>query len=136
VGEAGTSWRFEGGAWRRVRSRTGAARYGVWGARPDDVWAVGQGGVVVHFGGVAWDLEATGFAPSGDYYKVWGAAADDLFVVGEGGAMLHRSCAGWTRMDAGTDATLRTVTGRRADDVWTVGGLSGAVVLHFDGGAW
>jgi len=41
----------------------------------------------------------------------------------------------WSLVFEGLDAALISITGRAADDVWTVGANAGdgATVLHFDG---
>ena len=126
----------DGHTWQRMDAQKAPRLWWVFGFSDDDVWAVGQGGVVVHRGAVAWDLEATGLPDQGDLYKVWGAQGT-TFAVGERGNILRRDPAGvWSRMPSGTAATLRTVAGRAADDVWAVGGSQGPVALHFDGAAW
>ena len=52
--------------WRRDGSETaidyvvegGLPLSGIWGAAPDDVWAVGYGGLVLHYDGTAWQRVA------------------------------------------------------------------------------
>ncbi len=38
--------------------------YGVWGAAPDDVWAVGDHGTVIHWNGSDWSVTPVPFAPT------------------------------------------------------------------------
>src|SRR5262249_33213473 len=71
----------------------------------------------------------------GDLYKVWGADGM-VYAIGEHGNILRRDASGWSRISSGTTDTLRTLTGRAADDVWAVGGQQGPGALHFDGTAW
>jgi hypothetical protein len=47
VGDAGRIMTWDGTAVKIVPSGTTAALYGVWGATPDDVWIVGEGGLVL-----------------------------------------------------------------------------------------
>jgi hypothetical protein len=59
----------------------------IWGAG-SEVWAVGDGGVVLHA------VDGTSFAvemvpSSADFHAIAGDA-NDLYVVGSGGAILHR----------------------------------------------
>src|SRR5262245_35571670 len=42
------------GAWTAVASGTEQTLNRVWGAGPNDIWAVGAGGTIVHFDGTAW----------------------------------------------------------------------------------
>ena len=55
----------------------------LWGAAPDDVWAVGDGGAISHWDGAAWTQVPVGKFP---YYpflnKVHGSSADDVWVAG------------------------------------------------------
>ena len=70
----------------------------VWGAAPNDVWAVGDGGAISHWNGTTWSQIQTGTFP---YYpflnKVHGSSAADVWVVGlssdgkNTGVILHRA---------------------------------------------
>lgn len=78
---------------------------GAWGSSASDVFAVGDGGVILHYDGRAWSPMQSGQgtllhydgsswrpAPTGTtepLYTVWGAGAE-VFVVGRGGTILHR----------------------------------------------
>jgi hypothetical protein len=64
----------------------------VWGSAPDDVFAVGYDGVILHYDGAGWQpMEASGGVAS--LCAVWGPAgtgeAMDLFAVGEGGRIVR-----------------------------------------------
>jgi hypothetical protein len=119
--------------------------YGLWGAAPDDVWAVGavagRDGFIWHFDGERWaevalpddlPVQQDGTLPA--LFKVWGRAADDVWAVGSHGLMLHYDGATWSIVPTGTDELLFTVTGDAAG-VWAVGGSAQGVVLGADGGA-
>jgi hypothetical protein len=72
----------------------------VWGAAPDDVWAVGELGTIDHWDGARWTQVLAGTFP---YYpslaKVHGSSADDVWAVGvsgdgkNSGVVLHRAGA-------------------------------------------
>lgn len=155
VGAGGVCARYQAGTWTPID--TGAPTtllYGVWGAAPDDLWAVGgvwraapagtssEGDVVIHYDGSAWtrvDVPALAGKPESaqkDLFKVWGASADVAFIVGSGGVALHWDGSSWERKDTGMNEPLFTVVGRSATDVWAVGGLGDTKVMHWDGGLW
>jgi hypothetical protein len=46
---------YDGTTWSAVQTGfDGASFNAVWAGSPDDVWAVGEGGIVLHFDGVSW----------------------------------------------------------------------------------
>jgi hypothetical protein len=60
---------------------------GVWGSSANDIWAVGEGGTIVHFNGGAWSLVAS---PITEHLSaIWGTSADDVWVVGDKGTIVH-----------------------------------------------
>jgi hypothetical protein len=116
--------------------------YGVWGAAPDDVWAVGgwagRSGFVWHYDGRSWEnvrlpddlpLDPAGELPA--FLKVWGRGPDDVWVVGGNGTVLHRDATGWSVVPSGTTARLFTVSGNDTE-VTIVGGDAEGVVLRGD----
>jgi hypothetical protein len=114
--------------------------YGVWGASPDDVWAVGgfagRDGFAWRFDGTSWtsvplpaDLPRNGAGEPVGLFKVWGRSADDVWLVGGAGAILHWDGAELAVVPSGTRASLFTVTGD-ADHVYVVGGAGNGVVLR------
>jgi len=114
--------------------------YGVWGASPDDVWAVGgfagRSGFAWRYDGATWtDVPLPDDLPRGpdgelaSLFKVWGRSADDVWAVGNHGAVLHFDGDAWAVVPSGTHAALFTVTGDD-DEVVIVGGLSQGVVLR------
>jgi hypothetical protein len=143
-GANGTLLRYENGQFTRM-STPGLARhivYGVWGARPDDVYAVGsvgsRGGFIWHYDGTAWKDVPLPYAdmprtPDGDIsglFKVWGTGQGDVYAVGGLGTVL-RSRAGGTfeRLPTGTTSRLFTVHGA-GDTVVVVGGEGQGEILE------
>lgn len=111
---------------------------GVWGATPDDVWAVGGdagGGRAWRYDGAAWaEVEL----PEGTPMLVWawGSAADDVWMVGEQGGVIRWDGADFRSFETSVDQALWGVWGSGPDDVWMVGGDVGGItptVLHTDG---
>lgn len=136
VGEAGTILHHVETE-RSVESvDTDATLFGVWVDDDGAVWAVGG---VVGGGentGEVWkrdpDTEQwSAFATElpGVLFKVWGG-----FFVGDGVAyeLVDDTLV---EMDTG-GARLLTLRGSSPTDVWAVGGLQDAVVMHYDGNSW
>jgi hypothetical protein len=116
----------------------------LWAATPNDVWMVGDGGVVLHD-------DASGFraehvATQQDLLAIHGSGPDDVWAVGKGGDVLHFDGQSWSVEDLSAllDASGGAMTGAlygvfaaAKDAVWAVG-YSGvaAVIIHYDGEHW
>jgi hypothetical protein len=136
VGDAGLALVSAAGGFIKVAVPVKSNLLDVWGTADDMFWAVGDGGVVLRWDGMAWLKVPTG--PMGGVVQnlraVWGSAKDDVWVVGTQGTILH-----WTgtRFEQGAPTasySLNDVWGRAKDDVYAVG--SGGVALHYDGAQW
>jgi hypothetical protein len=140
VGERGTVVHWNGAALATEAVPTTATLYGVWGAADDNLWIVGgvpdASGVILHKDGAGWhDLTPAGAA--GAFFKVWGARSDAVFICGQLGALWRWDGVALSSQASGVGrAPLFTVAGSAVDDVYAVGGLANAIVLHFDGSAW
>src|SRR5690606_31695193 len=91
--------------WTEMASAAGSGLEAVWGASPDEVFAVGLSGVIQRFDGTSWSVQATGTTSS--LRDVWGSSEDDVWAVGGLGALLHYDGASWDLVarlenDAGT----------------------------------
>jgi serine/threonine protein kinase/tetratricopeptide (TPR) repeat protein len=106
--------------------------YGVWGSAPDDIFAVGAGGKVLHHDGESW--QAMTLPTEISLRGVWGSGPDDVFAVGEGGTILHHDGQSWRALTVPTAAILSGVWGSGPDDVFAVG--EGGTILHYDGQSW
>lgn len=155
-GDGGALARWDGASWTVLDSGLpGTTLYGIWGAAPDDVWAVGGtfeqapqgveklGDVITHFDGTRWStvaVDALQMRPASaqkNLFKVWGASARDVFVVGAGGLALHYDGTAWRSVPTPIPGEpLFTVFGRSASDVFAVGGFGAGALLHWDGTAW
>lgn len=145
VGNAGTILRFDGTLWSLQPAPSREDLWGVWGARSDDVWAVGGAGLqdgqatVLHYDGATWQavlLPALQRPNVWAFFKVWGASADDVYVVGQNGAMLHFDGSRWGELGVGIGDDLIAIYGVGHDRIAVVGGRSSGVVATFDGGHW
>jgi hypothetical protein len=113
--------------------------YGVWGASPDDLWAVGgfagRDGFIWRYDGAAWTELRVPPLPANDrgeppaLFKVWGRSAGDVWIVGGRGAVLRWNGVVLTTVDVPTDEQLFTVAGSD-DEVAIVGGSTAGVLLR------
>lgn len=147
VGELGAILVRDGdsGAWNSHTCGTILPLWGVWGAAPDDAWAVGGDGfnrdpIACHFDGETWTL--TEFSElsfeSHALYKVWGTAADNVWAVGDEGLILHYTGAktGWTEVPSGANGDLISIWGTGPTEILAVGGRSGGILSRYDGTSW
>ncbi len=112
---------------------------GLWGAAPDDIWAVGDFGHIIHWDGGGWSRSAKPV-----YFTledVCGCAADDVWAVSTTGDIVHYDGDAWRKVDRGTggpnayfavDCLCDGDHGTR--ELWAVG-RSGKYSI-FDGSSW
>jgi hypothetical protein len=117
---------------------------------PDNVWAVGQNGLVLHWDGKVWKLVL--LPESAAYRWLYGVDAissDDVWVTGVG-YILHWDGARWTdttpssRPGSYAEVTYKGITMLSDHDGWAIGSWStptdrvegGIVVLRWDGSGW
>lgn len=75
----------------------------VWGSGPNDVWAVGSGGTIMHYDGTKWALTATTPAVRNTFHAVWGTGANDVWAVSMTDVLFHTNGftggkAEWTKV--------------------------------------
>ncbi|MGZ3459928.1 MAG: DUF6851 domain-containing protein, partial [Archangium sp.] len=137
---------YEGGRFTRMHT-PGLARhtvYGLWGTRPDDVYAVGsgpgRGGFVWHYDGSAWreldlpdeQLPRTSDGDLRPFFKVWGNAKGDVYVVGGQGVVLRSRQGGpFEVIPTGITDRLVSVSGS-GNTVVVVGGRTGGRILELN----
>lgn len=140
-GEKGTILRYQDGEFEQLTTPGVATVFGMWGASPDDVWAVGGnltgGGFAWRFDGAEWTAvaevpaEITG---PGTIWKVAGTSADEVWMSATGGITLH-----WNgellQENTDTDASLFSVSGN-SERFITVGGDFGGVIYENEGDGW
>lgn len=145
VGNGGTIIHWDGAIWTMQETPTTEDLWGVWGASPDDLWAVGGRGraagqeTILHYDGNTW----TAVEPPAlerpmvhAFFKIWGTSADNVYIVGQRGAILHFDGAEWTEQGAGTGEDLISLWGTGPDRIVAVGGRGSGVVAVWDGQSW
>src|SRR6185369_11322025 len=98
---------------------------GVWGSSSSDVWAVGDGGTLMHWDGARW--ATTLGSTQGRWYGLWGSAANDVWVVG-----LNGRNAAVQRFDGTAWHAVAIATTSPLTAVWGTG--TGAVFVGVGGG--
>ena len=142
-GSGGTILRYEDGVFERMTTPGTGVVFGLWGASPSEMWAVGgeAGGAQ---GAFAWRLEADAWAPAPGFpsdlaatdalWKVFGRSASDVWMVGTGGKMLHYDGAALSPEYAGLSESLFTVHAS-SQRFAAVGGFGTGLLLEHPTGA-
>jgi hypothetical protein len=106
---------------------------GIWGSSANDVYAVGQPGMIAHFDGSQWSFQNSGTrAALTDVYSPDGGQT--YYICGNDGLILRKSGGGgWSRMTVDTTADLYGL-GSYGGDVY-VTGQRGAL-KRLSGGTW
>lgn len=105
--------------------------YALWGSGRDDVWAVGDSGVMLHGDGILWNAVAP--ITNRALRAVWGSEGK-VWAVGESGTMLYYDGTSWKITPMPTQAWLNGIWGSRPQDIWAVGDFG--TILHYDGSTW
>lgn len=104
---------------------------GVWAVKPDDVFVVGAGGLILHRSGTAWTQMSSN--TTADLAGVWAASSNDVWAVGTGGTIRRYDGATWRTITLASTLDFNAVWGSGPDDVW----ISGfGAVLHWNGSAF
>lgn len=145
VGEKGTVLHFDGDDWLAHESPTEEALWGIWGASPKQLWAVGGSGrpgaeaTLLRYENDTWaKVELPKFRRAGvrALFKVWGSGKDNVFAVGQNGVVLQYDGVSWTELLVGASDDLIAVWGTGPEDVVAVGGRGNGIVSHYDGKKW
>lgn len=135
--------RFDGTQWIQMAlyGSVGVLR-GVWASGPNDAFAVGEQGRILHYTGpkpnpfTEWAPmdSGTGNSLSG----VWGSGPNNVWAVGGDDLILHYDGTQWTEYDQGLSfpeyRDLRDIHGIDADNIIAVG--DGGLVHRFNGSTW
>jgi hypothetical protein len=136
--------RYQGGTFTRMPTPGTDTVFGIWGATPNDLWAVGgsSGGAN---NGFAWRLQgdtwvaAAGFpadiAPTDAIWKMYGRSATDAWMVGTNGKVVRWDGMSLTEMNAGVGESLFTIHAD-AQRFVAVGGFGTGTILENEGSGW
>lgn len=107
--------------------------YRFWGSSASDVWAVGKGGLTMHWNGTAW--RRTVNPAKGDLWAVWGTSSSNVWAVGDNATILHWDGTSWTAAAGPPIAGgYNDVWGAAANDAWAVG--DNGSIVRWNGTSW
>lgn len=135
---SGAIYRHDGSTWSAVSPGDNQVSvFGLWGASENDVFAVGQNGIVLRYDGKTLKPMASGTSLT--MQGVWGVSASAVFAVG-GNAVIKYDGTQWSTLTVG-DAKhdYRGVWGTSASNLYVVGRdgeAKKALVRRYDGNAW
>jgi hypothetical protein len=144
AGRSGFLWHWDGEAWTDVRLPDGLPRRAdgeipallkVWGRGPDDVWAVGTVGTILHRTAAGWTVVPSGTTET--LFAVSGTADEVVIVGGDAlGRILTIDAAGAVRdaTPVGGVSLLQGITVRPDGTAWATG--QRGIVLRRRDGAW
>jgi hypothetical protein len=113
--------------WSRVESGTIQYLSSVWGTSSSNVWAVGSGGIILHYDGTSWSSVPSGTTMG--LASVWGTSASDVWAVGAGGAMVHYDGTNWSAVPS-APVDLWGVWSSSPSDIWVVSSRYGLPVQY------
>ncbi len=122
---------FDGATWTFEAPPSNERLNDVWGLG-QDLFAVGEGGVILRHAKGAWTAQTSGIMT--DLNAVAGVAINDVWAVGADGVALHFDGTTWTATETGVDEALWAVFAPAPDAVYAVG--NAGVALVWDGVAW
>lgn len=141
LGADGKVYTYQDGQWSPPEEASpGGNLNALWGTGPDQLWAVGESGLIRRrTANGSWVSEVG--AGSVSLNAIWGSSATDIWAVGNNGSIYHRgaSCNAtscWTPAVLTTPTTFAfaSVWGSSTTDVWAVG--NGGVIYRFTGSSW
>ena len=121
-----------GVVWAPQASGVSTGLRAVWGSDASNVWAVGDGGVILKWNGTTWTAQTSGTTNA--LRAVWGTSATSVWAVGDNGTVLKWDGSTWNAQTSGTTNALRGVWGLSATSVWAVG--DNGTILKWNGTTW
>ncbi len=118
--------------WNKTTSGTTDNIFDVAVLAADDKWAVGEGGLIMHYDGTEWMTVDAGV--SGDLFDVWFVDATNAFAVGESGLILYYDGSSWVEQTSGVSEDLFGASFVDANTGWVVG--DEGTILAYSAGTW
>jgi photosystem II stability/assembly factor-like uncharacterized protein len=109
------------------------ALQGVAALSPDDVWAVGDLGIILHHAHGAWTQVANPAGPK-QLHAITMLSPSDGWAVGDQGTILHYSGGAWKDVSFHTSANLYAIAMLSSAEGWIAGNDN--TILHGTGGNW
>jgi hypothetical protein len=102
------------------------------GRAANDIYAVGAGGTVRHYDGIAWSPVTSGTVD--ELLDVWANPVGDVFIAGKNGTVLRCSGANCLPLHPPTSESLGGIWGSSDTSVWVVSWTG--TLLRYDGLSW
>ena len=129
---------YDGTQW--TWTDTAARMRAVWANASNDVWAGGDGGVLLHYDGGGWSSVASGTTAS--IADLSGYSANDIWAAA-GSVVLHWNGQSWTFSPLPANSgSAHAIWSVASDNVWAFGGQpvgsegTPPVAWHYDGSTW
>lgn len=127
--------RWDGERWSAPQPIANVELTGLWRASPDEGWAIGMLGTLVHSTSSGWSAVSAGIDKG--MRAVWGSGPQDVWAGGEM-TLIHWDGA-WSATPPEVAGVLgygsiNGIWGASATDVWAGG--DGGLLLHWDGKTW
>jgi len=119
-------------AWHEGESGVSSALNSTFVVNEGDIWAVGNGGVVLHSDGTSWTTVESGVTE--DLNDVWFIDANHGYAVGAAGTVIFYDGTSWVAQTSGTTSDLFGVSFADANTGVAVG--AAGVVTTFSSGVW
>jgi len=127
----GAIHRRHAAAWSMVQKPLYNPIIDIAGSAHNDVHAVGDNGLFVHWNGVELsNIDVGVFQPR----ALWCVSPDTTVCVGDDGLAFVGAGDRWAATPTGVGSDLLSVWGRSARDAYAVG--AEGILLHWDGGSW
>lgn len=94
--------------WEQMSSPVTTPLKGIWGTSSSNIYAVGSGGVILHYDGTAWS-RVTGVAVTENLNAVHGSSASNIVAVGENGILVQYNGSAWTKRTVTSSQNLNAV---------------------------
>jgi hypothetical protein len=127
-----TVMHFDGNTWTDVAPGIPAWLLDVWGASPQDVYAVGYNSALLHYDGSFWIALQNNAASS--YYAVRGTPADEVLIAGSGDVLLRYDGATWSTESTNTGNTIYSMVCDSSGTIFGAG--QGFGFVQYDGTQW
>jgi cysteine-rich repeat protein len=121
------------GTWCRVTGLPSTGDFlAIHGTAANDVWIVGQAGLILHWNGTTWSSVASGTTRA--LRSVWTMSSSAAWCAGDGGVILSWNGTAWATQASGTTSDLFAVWASSAMNAWAAG--DDGRMLHFVASGW
>lgn len=117
--------RWDGATWQDFGPPIDGGVRDIFGFANDNIWAAGDGGLLLHWDGSTWRSLDSG--SDADFQGLWGAGSDDVWLAGgrpgtplERGVLLHFDGSQWSPQRLPTTASVDHVFGVDGE-LWATG---------------